>query len=373
MLWGGQKCPTAKICVPYLQYERATNSRAGGWPRAGWPIALRGFTASSRVRGAVPGLTFLPPGHYGCFDGARCALGVGSPETVQPQLHFTIGSGFHQNGPKFKKDLSPPLMCPSLRCAFFLLAVPLAGGKETILTHARAQPRTHPITEAEAKALALLRARVRGAVAAEPVDTQLSYWRTIEDEDFAVDPCTMRGVQCDKGHVTVISLRKSGLVGEIPSELRLLPKLTRLDLAHNSLDGPIPSWISEFRSLEKLNLAENSFSGAIPPSVGLLHQLDTLMLAGNQLSGEIPQELGLLSRLTTLSVSGNQLSGRIPSGIGSLPLRRADWRHTASLHKRELDSGDQDNEQLLCPEQWAAGRIPKADIDCTAVHDHGEL
>jgi hypothetical protein len=190
----------------------------------------------------------------------------------------------------------------------------LAGPPPAVLRVPRAEHNAD-LPAAEREALDRLRELVqRGAADGGPVpgeganlSTNVSselarFKKEIAESNYEKDPCTMTGVQCAEGHVSVVSLRKKGLAGEFPSALRALKAtLTGLDLAHNSLRGTIPGWLGEFGALQKLNLGQNSFSGTLPASVwASLPVLDTLMLADNELEGDLPDELGLLSKLRML-------------------------------------------------------------------------
>ncbi|XP_062106679.1 MDIS1-interacting receptor like kinase 2-like isoform X2 [Humulus lupulus] len=109
-----------------------------------------------------------------------------------------------------------------------------------------------------------------------------------------------------------------GLIGNIPSEIGTLHKLTYLDLSFNKINGSIPEEIWNLKNLETLNLARNKIVGSIPSSLGHLTNLVSLSLDSNLISGSIPVEIGYLNNLVHLNLSDNKLKGPIPSYIGLL-------------------------------------------------------
>ena len=163
--------------------------------------------------------------------------------------------------------------------------------------------------------------------------------------DYTPSRCEWPGVACDANRsVTEISLPPQfqlgdklakfkfssfpnlarlqlighGLVGNIPSEIGTLHKLTFLDLSLNEINGSIPSEIRSLKNLETLNLARNRLVGAIPSSLGGLTNLAYLYLNSNDISGSIPEEIGRLKNLIQLNLSNNSLVGSIPFTIGML-------------------------------------------------------
>ncbi|KAJ7975590.1 Receptor protein kinase [Quillaja saponaria] len=188
-------------------------------------------------------------------------------------------------------------------------------------------------------------------------------WDDVQNEDF----CSWRGVFCDNGSLTVLTLNLSSLnlggeispsigdlsnlqsvdlqanrlTGQIPDEIGNCPALLHLDLSYNQLFGDIPFSVSKLKKLEFLNLKNNQLTGPIPSTLTQIPNLKTLDLARNQLTGEIPrliywnevlQYLGLrgnsfsgtlspdmcqLTGLWYFDVRGNNLTGKIPESIGN--------------------------------------------------------
>lgn len=60
----------------------------------------------------------------------------------------------------------------------------------------------------------------------------------------------------------------NNLLGTIPSEIRLLQRLEKLDLGNNKLEGIIPSEIGELTEMTFLSLNTNYFTGSIPQEIG---------------------------------------------------------------------------------------------------------
>lgn len=216
-----------------------------------------------------------------------------------------------------------PSLLPAPAPALLLLAV-LAGAVET----ERAADDKQRVPLAEADALRELRRQVGPPQSGKMMSAVEETKQQMAEDAFAKDVCTMKGVTCADGHVTVVSLRKTGLAGALPPELQMFSRLKALDLSHNKLQGPIPRWITNFRLLEKLNLAENRLSGGLPLDLGNLASLDTLIVADNELSGVLPNDLSDLHALRRLDVAGNEFTGQIPTTMGALPnLRRVNWQH----------------------------------------------
>ncbi|KAK1260073.1 hypothetical protein QJS04_geneDACA010380 [Acorus gramineus] len=109
-----------------------------------------------------------------------------------------------------------------------------------------------------------------------------------------------------------------GLVGGIPPELKMIPRLRYLTITSTKVSGPIPDFLGELKHLEELDLSNNILSGTIPPSLGTLPKLGLLRLDRNRLTGSIPESLGILVDLVYFSLAYNGLSGSIPKSLGKL-------------------------------------------------------
>ncbi|KAJ7535193.1 hypothetical protein O6H91_12G022200 [Diphasiastrum complanatum] len=139
------------------------------------------------------------------------------------------------------------------------------------------------------------------------------------------DPCaSWRGVQCEGGHVTGISLSglKRTLLGMSQSTFDLnflqnLPFLRLLNASKFALPSEIPDWLGNLSKLEVLDLSSCSLNGSIPATLGDLSSLQVLALAKNQLTGIIPATFGNLSNLRNLDLSGNNLKGELSAFLSN--------------------------------------------------------
>lgn len=89
--------------------------------------------------------------------------------------------------------------------------------------------------------------------------------------------------------VSELWLESLSLSGTLPIALRLLQRITTLDLAANRMSGSLPAqWSrSDFPRLHQLYLNENRFSGTIPSGLGGMRALRAggiLDLRGNRLT-----------------------------------------------------------------------------------------
>ncbi|XP_020597145.1 receptor protein kinase-like protein ZAR1 [Phalaenopsis equestris] len=135
------------------------------------------------------------------------------------------------------------------------------------------------------------------------------------------DPCAWRGVSCQSGRITAVSMANSSLEGYLPSELSLLSSLETLALPHNRFFGQIPSAIGNIRSLVSLDLSNNDFSGPVPSEIAGLESLVSLDLSSNQLNGSLPPAIAALPRLSgVLNLSCNLFTGKIPAAYGNFPV-----------------------------------------------------
>ncbi|CAN6341039.1 unnamed protein product [Urochloa humidicola] len=162
----------------------------------------------------------------------------------------------------------------------------------------------------------------------------------------SVPACAWTGIRCDAANATVaelhlpgvgliggvppgtlgklqglqvLSLRDNRLLGEIPSDLFVLPRLRSLYLQGNLLTGVIPADVARLTSLEHLALSRNNLTGDVPSALNNLTRLRTLRLDRNHLSGNLPSLSGIVRRLDVFDVSYNDLNGSIPSSLAGFP------------------------------------------------------
>lgn len=149
-------------------------------------------------------------------------------------------------------------------------------------------------------------------------NTQGEHWSRNVDWLFTETPCTWKGITCENGHVTELSLGDNNLQGHLPVAIGDLKELTTLTLYLNQLTGSLPPELGKLVRLESLQLSRNKLTGTIPSTLGNLTNLQSLSLFGNQFHGEIPPELGQLIRLKEFWLANNALSGPIPPEFGNL-------------------------------------------------------
>ena len=271
--------------------------------------------------------------------------------------------------------------------ALALLALHSLAQGETkarpVLRQKIVEARTGHIPQVEAEALGRLKEILVAGTKVDMLTELERHNAKVADDNFKKDPCSLAGVQCEGGHVTAVSLRKSKLGNNLPVELRTLTHLRRLDVARCELEGGIPEWLGTLGYLQKLNLGQNQFSGPIPPSLADITDLDTLILSDNKLEGALPDVSGM-DKLALISVEGNRLSGPIPESLGLLPAlikvtftrRKARHRgHRGDRHEQTYATDSADNGLLTCPTRWPSAAILKPGIDCihSAIHVDEEL
>ncbi|KAF3582450.1 hypothetical protein DY000_02029743 [Brassica cretica] len=109
----------------------------------------------------------------------------------------------------------------------------------------------------------------------------------------------------------VLSLSSNGFIGQVPSSLSNLSRLTELYLDHNELTGGFPL-VQNITSLSILNLSLNHFSGAIPSSLLTMPFLSYLNLDENHLTDPVEvRSSSTSSRLETLHLRKNPFEGKI--------------------------------------------------------------
>ena len=118
--------------------------------------------------------------------------------------------------------------------------------------------------------------------------------------------------------LTSLSLANCGLHGQFPTNIFLMPKLSKIDLSCNHL---LTGFLPEFHSgssLELLDLSSTNFFWILPNSIDNLESLIKLDLSQTKLSWEIPNSIGNLQSLNVLYLSSSNFSGTIPHSIWNL-------------------------------------------------------
>ena len=149
----------------------------------------------------------------------------------------------------------------------------------------------------------------KGALAALFQATDGAGWTNRDNWLTDAPIATWYGVSTDgEGRVNGLRLPENNLAGQIP-DLKVLTKLTTLDLGGNNLAGQIPD-LSALTNLTALDLGANELTGSVP-DLSALTNLTTLELSNNMLTGAI-SDLRAPASLVHLSLSSNRLRGQIP-------------------------------------------------------------
>lgn len=124
------------------------------------------------------------------------------------------------------------------------------------------------------------------------------------------------GVTVRRGRVVKLDLNSNNLVGNIPSSIGNLTKLTSVELGRNQLTGNLPVSFGNDTSLIYVNLALNRLTGTIPTQLINLPNLTDIYLSINSLTGSIPEITGSDSKLHGIFLTDNQLQGNLPGSLG---------------------------------------------------------
>lgn len=111
----------------------------------------------------------------------------------------------------------------------------------------------------------------------------------------------------------------------LPDEMKLLTRLTKLDLSDNYLAGAVESdFFDNMEDLEYLDMSGNSLSGAFPWTSLISNTASTLYylkLNDNSFTGNVPASLGSsVTNMRQLYLGGNSFSGPIPTSLTSMTL-----------------------------------------------------
>ena len=82
----------------------------------------------------------------------------------------------------------------------------------------------------------------------------------------------------------ILDLSDRGLSGSLKGEIRMLTKLTELDLSNNNFTG-LPAEVGQLSKLEVLNLSNNPFTG-LPYELGNLSNLKVFDLRGTDYTAQ---------------------------------------------------------------------------------------
>lgn len=85
-------------------------------------------------------------------------------------------------------------------------------------------------------------------------------------------------------NIKEIYLKRLGLSGYLPTEIRMLQQLERFNISDNFLSGTIPD-MDGMDQLQLLDISHNKFVGKLPQSIGTLMSLQRLRVHSNHLFG----------------------------------------------------------------------------------------
>lgn len=161
----------------------------------------------------------------------------------------------------------------------------------------------------------------------ESLNIQDPTWRN-DDTSTVIDSISdvchhWHHLDCDEKSMNIIKLHLStmspSLSGSIPSEIKALYALQRLELYKNPrLTGQLPDELSILPDLQIFYVHNTSIYGTIPSSFGALTNLEELFLEHTDIDGTVPKEL------CELRVSKNDEKRKEDSNSGSLTTLHAD-------------------------------------------------
>ncbi|KRH08723.1 hypothetical protein GLYMA_16G169300v4 [Glycine max] len=125
-------------------------------------------------------------------------------------------------------------------------------------------------------------------------------------------------VSCSTTSLDFLALSDCVFQGSIPPFFSNLTHLTSLDLSYNNLNGPIPPSFFNLTHLTSLDLSGINLNGSIPSSLLTLPRLNFLKLQNNQLSGQIPDVFPQSNSFHELDLSDNKIEGELPSTLSNL-------------------------------------------------------
>ncbi|RZC70233.1 hypothetical protein C5167_033352 [Papaver somniferum] len=126
------------------------------------------------------------------------------------------------------------------------------------------------------------------------------------------DPCKWVDIYCNENRVKRIQLKNSGLTGTLPSSLKKLTSLERLELQGNQISGDLPS-LSGLSSLQVVVVSNNKFSSIPLDFFSGLTSIQAIDLDGNPFtSWEIPDSFKSASTIVNFSANSANIVGKIP-------------------------------------------------------------
>ncbi|KAJ8747477.1 hypothetical protein K2173_014414 [Erythroxylum novogranatense] len=137
-----------------------------------------------------------------------------------------------------------------------------------------------------------------------------------------INCCQRDGVFCEsydngsvgRRRVTMLTLPKKGLKGNISSSLGSLDRLKLLNLSFNHLQGGLPEELSRLKQLEVLDLSHNMLSGPVSRVISVLLSIQSLDISSNLFNEEL-LELGEFPYLSVFNISNNSFTGQVSTKL----------------------------------------------------------
>lgn len=181
-------------------------------------------------------------------------------------------------------------------------------------------------------------------------DTKLGFsnWSGIKVKGFRIGKTNFyvkRVVEIDLSRHYLFGNEEAGRKGTIPTTLKALTHLRKLNLCYNFIVGPIPPTIVELTELTEVRLEFNQLSGTLPKGMSALKNLKKLSIDHNKIGGRI-DELAQLPAITYLNIHENLFSGQIPEAMADNNALTHFWFYGNNLSmgpkvtKREKASAD---------------------------------
>jgi Leucine-rich repeat (LRR) protein len=158
---------------------------------------------------------------------------------------------------------------------------------------------------------------LRGSIPALAIqETSLELLALYDNGLTGVIPDTLSRLSPTLRH---LDLSKNMLTTPLPDTLGQLTGLTYLFLGQNDFSRQdFPRFVFSLTNLKELSMKKNGLTGTIPSEIRMLSSLTLLDLDMNELVGNIPNELGYLTKLEVILLNRNNLSGPIPSTFSRL-------------------------------------------------------
>ena len=181
-------------------------------------------------------------------------------------------------------------------------------------------------------------------------DTKVGFsnWSGIKVKAFRIGTTNFyvkRVIEIDLSRHYLFGNEEAGRKGTIPTTLKALTHLRKLNLCYNFIVGHIPPSIVELPELTEVRLEFNHLSGNLPKGMSALKNLKKLSIDHNKIGGKI-DELAQLPAITDLNIHENLFSELIPETMADNNALTHFWFYGNNLSmgpevtKREKASAD---------------------------------